>query len=74
MHHTIIKTARYLSGLSQQEMADYLYVTQSNISKYENGSLKISPEALNRMKEIFASNGMGKAQLKFIEQLYKDRK
>lgn len=74
MHHTIIKTARYLSGLSQQEMADYLYVTQSNISKYENGSLKISPKTLNRMKEIFASNGMGKAQLKFIEQLYKDRK
>lgn len=34
----ILKACRTRAGLSQEELADKLYINQSDVSKYENGA------------------------------------
>ncbi|MBQ9010769.1 MAG: helix-turn-helix domain-containing protein [Clostridia bacterium] len=45
----VIVNFRVEKGWSQQELADYLGVSQSMISKYESGDYNFSIESLNRI-------------------------
>ena len=51
-----IKELRRGSGLSQTNLADFLHVDQSLISKIENGERGLSVEMLERLATLFGVN------------------
>lgn len=48
-----LKEARKKSGLTQQEVADKLNTSQSNITKYETGALEPNIETIKQLAEIY---------------------
>jgi len=61
-----IKTERESRKISQQELADYLKVERSLVSKWENGKSKPSQTALKSMSELF---GISYAELTGEEEI-----
>lgn len=49
----IIRELRIKSGMSQQELADRLYVTRQAVSRWENGNTVPDTETLIKISEIF---------------------
>lgn len=49
---TIIKEARIKKGLSQEELANLIFVTKQSISKYENGHTYPSHEIKEKLEEV----------------------
>lgn len=49
---TIIKEARIKKGLSQEELANLIFVTKQSISKYENGHTCPSHEIKEKLEEV----------------------
>ncbi|MBQ4011456.1 MAG: helix-turn-helix transcriptional regulator, partial [Erysipelotrichales bacterium] len=48
----IIKTARSRKGLSQQKLADFLYVSRDKISSWENGRSEPVYSEILKMSEV----------------------
>lgn len=48
-----IKCLREASGITQRQLAEYLSVDQSMVSKYEAGERSINSEMLRRLSEVF---------------------
>lgn len=48
-----VKQLRVSADFTQQQLADYLEVDQSLISKFEKGERSISSDALNRLAVLF---------------------
>lgn len=48
-----LKEARKKAGLTQQEVADKLNTSQSNITKYETGALEPNIETIKKLAEIY---------------------
>ncbi len=49
-----IKALRKAAGLSQQELADKLYIHVTHLSKMENGHLTPSIDIVQRLMKVFA--------------------
>jgi transcriptional regulator with XRE-family HTH domain len=47
-----IKKSRVEAGLSQEQLANLIFVSKQSISKYENNKAKPSPELLKKISEI----------------------
>lgn len=53
-HYTLnLKTARKRKGLTQQQVADFIGISQNNYSYWENGKVKIDNISLQRLSELF---------------------
>ena len=53
-HYTLnLKTARKRKGLTQQQVADFIGISQNNYSYWENGKVKIVNISLQRLSELF---------------------
>lgn len=74
MHFKLFKYVRHFSGLTQQDMADFLGQTQAAVSRYEYGTLKPSPETLRQMKQIYQNNGVGLEELNFLTEVLLKKK
>ncbi len=48
-----LKEARKAAGLTQQQVADIIGISQNNYSYWENGKVKIDNVSLQRLSEIF---------------------
>ncbi len=48
-----LKIARKKNKMTQQYVADVLNLSQSNITKYENGRLDINVEILGQLAELY---------------------
>lgn len=48
-----LKRARINAGYTQQYVADVLNTSQSNITKYENGSLEPNLETIGQLAELY---------------------
>lgn len=48
-----LKKLRSENGLTQQEVADYLKVSRPTYTKYENGSLELSPDSILALSNLF---------------------
>lgn len=51
-----IKALRKLRYLTQQEMADVLFIERSAYCKLENGDVQITVEALKKISEVFETS------------------
>ena len=51
MPNTRLKSIRKKMGLSQQEMADSMHMSQATLSKYENNLLRMNEDLLIRFAE-----------------------
>jgi transcriptional regulator with XRE-family HTH domain len=65
-----LKQIRQIKKVSQTALADALGVVSQTIQKYESGKIKISPEIIQRLAEIFKVSvgyfyGEGHTQKKF---------
>jgi len=56
-----IKTIRELHNLSQAEMADRLGVTQSTVSRFERGELKLDKRTRLAIEALFSAAPTEKA-------------
>lgn len=59
----ILKACRQKSGLSQEELADSLYINQSDISKYENDTREPS---VNMFQQWMANTQTQEVAIAFI--------
>lgn len=48
-----LKRARLHSKMTQQEVADKINISQTNIAKYENGSLEPNIETIGMLAELY---------------------
>lgn len=48
-----LREARKKAGMTQQEVADKLNTSQSNITKYETGALEPNIETIKQLAEIY---------------------
>ena len=48
-----VKFLREKANLTQKQLAEYLSVDQSLISKFENGERSINSDALNKLADLF---------------------
>lgn len=48
-----LKRARKSNGFTQQQVADILKTSRSNIAKYENGMLEPNVESIGRLAEVY---------------------
>lgn len=67
MMHRIFTKGRKQLGLSQELAADVFGVSQSTISRWENGTLEIPEDAVNRLGEVL--RGHARAQADFMDAL-----
>ena len=67
MMHRIFAKGRRQLGLSQELAADLFGVSQSTISRWENGTLEIPEDAVNRLGEML--RGHASAQADFMDAL-----
>lgn len=67
MMHRIFAKGRKQLGLSQELAADMFGVSQSTISRWENGTLEIPEDAVNRLGEVL--RGHANAQADFMDAL-----
>ena len=67
MMHRIFAKGRKQLGLSQELAADMFGVSQSTISRWENGTLEIPEDAVNRLGEVL--RGHATAQADFMDAL-----
>lgn len=51
-----LKKARKATGLSQEKVAEILNISQSNISKYENGDLEPSLDTIYKLIDLYDIN------------------
>ena len=51
-----LKKARKAAGLSQEKVAQILNISQSNISKYENGALEPSLDTIYELIDLYDIN------------------
>jgi transcriptional regulator with XRE-family HTH domain len=49
-----LKELRIKKGISQEELARYLFIARSNIGKYENGDLDLNTEILIKYAQFFS--------------------
>lgn len=70
MNSNLIKSGRFFSGLSQKELAEQLGQSQNAVSKYEKGSLIPSPATARKIKEVFASHGVGNRELRYLKEIF----
>ena len=72
---TILKACRTRAGLSQEELADELYINQSDVSKYENDtkepslSLALSWVNITNAPEVLVAFMFGVDSLDIIQKL-----
>lgn len=50
---TNLKRARINSGLTQEEVAEKINTSRTNITKYENGSLEPNLETIGQLAELY---------------------
>lgn len=67
MMHRIFTKGRKQLGLSQELAADMFGVSQSTISRWENGTLEIPEDAVNRLGEVLRRHAT--AQADFMDAL-----
>ena len=48
-----LKQIRKSKGLTQQEVANYIGISQNNYSYWENGKVKIDNKSLQKLSELF---------------------
>lgn len=48
-----LRMARKKAGLSQEDVAEFLSMSQSNISKYENGELEPNLKLINLFMNLY---------------------
>ena len=53
MYYEKLKTARKKAGYSQEQVADIINTSRSNISKYETGALEPNLETLKKLCELY---------------------
>ena len=51
-----LKEARKKANLSQQQVSEILEISQSNISKYENGDLEPSLDTIYKLIDLYDIN------------------
>ncbi len=73
MNHKLIRHCRHFSGLSQLEMSERLGISQSNVCKYEYGTLQIPHDTIRKMKEVFREHGIGQEEIKLIKIIFSKR-
>ncbi|ARK23659.1 hypothetical protein SporoP37_02435 [Sporosarcina sp. P37] len=63
----LIRIARHFSGLSQKELAELIGQSQNAVSRYELGTLSVSPKTERKLKQAFESAGIGQDELDFLQ-------
>ncbi|MGG1630070.1 helix-turn-helix domain-containing protein [Rossellomorea sp. NRS-1567] len=75
MNGMYIKLLRYFAGqLTQEELAERVGITQSTLSKYEAGVLKVSPEAERIIRQTFIDAGLDESEQIFLLEVMNKQK
>jgi len=51
-------------------MAERLGISQSNVCKYEYGTLQIPHDTVRKMKVIFQEHGIGRDEIKLLKEIF----
>lgn len=74
MNPELLKHLRQLSFLTQAQLGESVGVHQTIIGKYEAGLREVSPEMERKLKEVFASKGIGESEISLLAEIFNSRR
>lgn len=53
-----LKVIRTYHGIRQQDLAEYIGIAREDLSRYENGTISLNPEHIERIGDFFTERNI----------------